>query len=118
MTAKPTLGIVARLDGVQERVRQNFDQRLAELQALPAASLVVLSDISLLDNAETVVPHNLGRVPRGAFVSIVKRASTTGLLRNFEAKSPLTGLVVDPAKALLLRTDGFGSTILVDIMLL
>lgn len=101
-----------------ERVASNFDQRLIELQTALPATMKLLKDITLPFNAETVVLHGLGRAPVGVFFSAPRRAGATGIIRDLESKSTLTGMTVDPTKQLLIRADGFANDIVVDILVM
>lgn len=98
-----------------ERVRQSHADAIAEIQAQPAVGAVILDDVQLADNAEIPIPHKLGRAPRMICISPPRGAASAGSIRDFGGLSPLTGQRVDRTKFLLLRTDGWGATIKVDI---
>lgn len=104
-----------RLEGDAERSRQSHAQAITELQRSPCAATEILENVVLPDNAETVVSHHLGRRPRMIIVSPPRGASLGGVTRDFGAKSPLTGQVIDQTRFILLRTDGWGAAITVDI---
>lgn len=104
-----------RLEGDAERSRQSHAQAITELQRAPCAATELLEDVVLPDNAESVVSHHLGRTPRMIIISPPRGASTAGVIRDFAAKSVATGVSYDPSRFIVLRADGWGSTITVDI---
>lgn len=101
-------------DPTAERVRASTAEAIRELQDQPAASARIFT-VTLPDNAETIVSHGLGRAPQHVSPGVVRGAAANGLLRDFGSKSPITGIIVDRAKSLILRTDGFGATVTFDI---
>lgn len=113
-----TPSLTIKLDDDQaERVHRNIEQRLLEIQASPALSSMTLANVVLADNAETVVPHGLGRIPT-VLVSPPMGAASGGVIRDFGSKSPLTGVINDRTKSILLRCDGFGAAITVNIVVM
>lgn len=105
--------LTARLaDPTAERVRQNHDDRIAELAALPSSGLAILRGIVLQDSVLTLVPHKLGRRPSFVRESMPRGASSTGRIDDIDDGS------YDRTKFLGLKASGFGATITVDVQVL
>lgn len=103
--------ITAKLaDDDAERNRRSHDEKIRELQTLPAASLIVIPNVSLPDNTVTAIKHSLGRAPRMIVPSIPRNAAAAGIIRIVDSN--------ETASVIKVRADGFGSTIVVDVMVL
>lgn len=106
--------MVSRLLGIKldnpdaERVRVSHERALAELQSKPAATEVILGGIVLEAGKATYVPHGLGRAPTFVSSSLTRGAVSAGWIDDIR-----TG--VDLTKFLLLRANGYGATITVDL---
>ncbi len=109
---KSTPALTTRLaDPDIERVRRNLETMISELKNKSRIVTKILPD-----NAETFVSHGLGRRPVMMAISPPRGAANAGgSIRDFGDKSPLTGAICDRSQSILLRTDGFGSQITVDI---
>lgn len=107
---KLTAPLAVRLaDADAERVRRSHEERIRELQALPAAGLVVLQDIELADGVATRIVHKLGKAPRWIGPSVVRGATTTG--RIVESRD--SG---NRQHAVTLTATGWGATITIDLL--
>ena len=76
---------------------------------MPAAGMVIVT-VDLADGVNTTVAHKLGRPPRAVVQGLVRGAASAGIIRD------LTTAARDRSKTLLLRADGYGATITVDIL--
>ena len=92
----------ARLDdGAAEATRRNTDQRIGELQALPAAEMTIIRDLTVQAPGNVVVAHKLGRAPQFVTVSAIR-------FRDPDAPNLAPGTVYDRP------TVTFGSTSPID----
>lgn len=112
-----TLPISTKLaDPEAERVHQNTDRRILELQRLPLASAVPIVGVVLPNQTDTFVYHHLGREPVMILLSPpypqVNLAGQILELRN----TTTTGTPIDRASAIVLRAFGWGITINVDVL--
>jgi hypothetical protein len=118
---RQTQAITARLaDQDAELVRRNHEQRLAELQRMPAASMVVVQGVALpagSPGAAIPVAHGLGRAPRWVCPSAVRGAATVGVIVDLGSVD-LGGNPIDRSKVVMLVGSGFGSAITVDVAFL
>jgi hypothetical protein len=117
LVSRLTPPISTRLsDEDAERVRRNHEQRISELQALPAAGMRVLKGIQLPPSTDVVISHGLGRAPQFVLVSPVIGALTGGgvLIREFRGVTN-AGSPIDAAKSICLRADIATNTITVDV---
>lgn len=96
-------------DDATDRVRRNHEDRILELQKLPAASLKVIPAVSLADGVTTPVAHGLGRAPTWCQASIPRGAASAGYLVEIRDGS------VDRAKYVALQANGYGATVTVDV---
>ena len=108
---------VALNDPNAEAVRKNVDQRIGEIQALPAAGLKVIRNVVLPDGVGVRVPHGLGRKPIAAWPSFIRNAASAGVIADFEASSP-SGARNEQSETISLVALGFGADITVDIVVL
>ena len=99
-------------DEDSERVRRNHDDRIAALEAMPAADLLVIANVELADGVATPINHGLGRVPRTVKLSVPRGATAAGYVNEIRDGS------VDRRKQVLLQADSYGATITVDIEVL
>lgn len=95
-----------------ERVRRNHDDRIAALERLPAADLVIVANVTLADGVRTPVTHNLGRVPRSVKLGVPRGATAAGYVNEIRDGS------VDRTKQVLLQADDYGATITLDVEVL
>lgn len=95
-----------------ERVRRNHDDRIAALERLPAADLIIVANVSLADGVRTAVTHNLGRVPRSVKLGVPRGATAAGYVNEIRDGS------VDRTKQVLLQADDYGATITLDVEVL
>ncbi len=110
--------VARRLSDVDaEAVRRNHEQRIAELQAAPAASLAVVQNVVLPNGVGVSVSHGLGRIPNFVGPSAIRGASTSGLIQDFGA-TDLAGNPVDRTRVVWLRAINFGGDITVDLLVL
>lgn len=113
---KFTAPVAARLDGDAELVRRNHEQRLLELANTPVAGAFVIRGVELPSGVEVSVSHRLGRSP-----SYVKESAIRGGLGGAGAVFDLgtsrsSGAPIDRAQTVVLRADGYGGTIIVDVL--
>lgn len=92
-----------------ERIRQNHDERIAELQQLPGAGLVGLGQFQLVDSVETTIPNPLNRKPTQVIVSPPRGAVTTGRIEEVRDGK------YDRTRILVLKATGWGASIFVDV---
>lgn len=107
-------------DPLVDRVASSHARGIAELQSMPAASLRIISNVLLVDTANTYVEHGLGRAPLFVRESCVRGALSTGIVRDV-TDGKLTGLFstpVDRSRYVVLRADGYSANIFVDILVL
>lgn len=110
----PTPPLEQRLQDVTaERVRQSHARAIAELQALPAAALRVISGVLLPSGVNVPVAHGLGRAPLWVGVSIPRSAA------GFGAVIEVTGLPsTNRAQIVVLQAGNFAATVTVDVLVL
>lgn len=107
-----TKAINAQLtDQPDERIRQNHEQRILELQTAPTASWVNLGDFHINNGATTIVPHSLGRVPLQVLLSPPKIPSIAPGLTTGGIIMDLIGKEIDRTKQLVLFASGYGIAI-------
>jgi hypothetical protein len=97
-------------DAAAERVRQDHAAAIHELQGLPLAGALVVTDVSLADGVPTPVGHGLRRPPRWVGVSAIRGASTSG---RVDENRDGTG---DRGRVVVLEANGYGATIVVDVL--
>lgn len=106
---------VAKLDDPSaERVRQEIDGRIRELQAVPILGGKLIRDISLPDGTTVTVSHGLGR--KATVLLSPPRATgsaTTGRIRD------VTPILVaanqaDARNQFCLKADDWGETVTLD----
>lgn len=96
-----------------ERVRRAHEERIIELQGVPAMDLRVMSDIELADGVVTAIPHSLGRVPTWVSASCPRGAPTTnGRIEEVRSSTHKRNQFV------VLKATGWGVTITVDVAVL
>jgi hypothetical protein len=94
-----------------EEVRRLIVDAVRELQALPAASLGVLADVQVPDGQLVAVPHRLGRPPRFVVISAPRGPVSAGFVEEVRDGA-------DRARVVVLRAQGYGATITVDVVVL
>ena len=104
-------------DPVADKVIQSHADAIVELQQLPMAGASIVRNQVLPNGVEVTVPHKLGRKPAYVRESSPRGAVTAGLVRDLGATST-TGKPIDRTKVVVLRADGFGADITVDILFL
>jgi hypothetical protein len=103
-----------------DRILTSHAQAVVELQNLPGVGLRVVQDVELVDTKNTYVAHPLGRAPMFVGISAVRGALGTGIVRDL-TDGKLTGLFTSPVdrkRYVVLRADGFGATVHVDILVI
>jgi hypothetical protein len=100
--------VVTLKDELLERVRSNFARAIAEIQKLPIVQTRHLNGITLLNGVPTPIAHGLGRSVR-VFVSPVRGATSTGYVEEIRDGSH------DSTKYVVLRANGYTTTVTVDI---
>lgn len=121
--ARPLLTAPLQLepeDAMTKRITTSLAQGIQELQGLPAMGMRVLRDVKLEDTINTFVSHGLGRRPLWVRESCVRGAVSTGIVRDL-SDGALVGLFTGPVdrnRYVVLRADGYGATITVDILVL
>lgn len=95
-----------------EAVRRSHHEAIRELQAMPAASLRVISNIALTDGTAINVSHGLGREPIWIGPSCVRGPSTSGRIEE------LRNTGADRSSVVVLKASGYGATITVDLAVL
>lgn len=107
-------------DPAADRVAAATAQSIHELQLLPAAGIRVVSDVELADATNVYVAHKLGRRPGCVIVSAVRGALSAGVIRDV-SDGKLTGVFAGPVdrdRYVVLRADGYGAPISVDLMVM
>jgi hypothetical protein len=105
-------------DPVADRVIRSHAEAIEELQLLPMASASVVRGVLLPQGVEVTVPHKLGRKPVYVRESTPRGATTAGQVHDLGTKSATTGNHIDRTKVVVLRANGFGSDITVDVLFL
>src|SRR4051812_47181094 len=100
-----------------DQVRRSHADAIRELQVAPASSMRVLRDVQLPNGVEVPIAHKLGRAPAWVKESAPRGAATTGLVRDMGSVTA-AGVPIDRAQRIVLRADGYGATITVDVMVL
>lgn len=96
-------------DESAERVRRSHDERIRELQAVRIAQGAPIKDVELEDGVETPIAHGLGR--RAMYSHTAPRgASTVGMITDARDDARF-----DPDKYVVLKADGYGATVTVDL---
>lgn len=116
-----TPSITARLaDPEAEKARRNHDQRIGELQGLPATALRTIAGVVLPDGTEVTVPHGLGRAPRAVITSPVRAAAgtTAGAIFEYRGVGGLSGSPIDSSSVIVLAAFGFTNSITVDVVVM
>lgn len=101
-------------DASAERARQNADERIRELQAVPIVAGKLLKRVFLADDTITPVPHGMGR-PVSTFVSPPVRANGGSGTNPRILRLPDNG-DADPNQYVALYSEGWGTNgVYVDI---
>jgi hypothetical protein len=95
-----------------ERARRSHASAIGELQASPLAGAKVIAGVELSDATTRVIAHKLGRAPRWVGVSVVRGASSAGVITETR------GSPYDASQVLALTASGYGATITVDLLVL
>lgn len=93
-----------------ERVRRNFFDAIAELQASIFGRARVIQDIRLQDGVPTTIPHQLGRPAIWMRESCIRGGNAGGRIEEIRDGS------VDRSKYIQLRATGFASPIYIDLL--
>jgi len=110
--------ITVRLaDADAESVRRNHEQRIKELQQLPAAMITIVRNVSLPSGTAVAVSHGLGREPRWVSESTVRGSTSAGSITDL-GSIDLSGNPIDRSKVVVLYALGFGVTVTVDVAFL
>ena len=96
-----------------ERVRRNHEERIVELQRLPAAGLQVIRDVSLVDSIATVIAHGLGRAPVLVLPSPARGGTTTGGISEVRDSKQY-----DRSKVVVLMAKGYTTAVVIDLAVL
>lgn len=106
-----TAPIAAKLeDPDAERVRRAHHDAIRELQTAASAIPSTIADVSLVDGIDTPVAHAVGRRPSFVSSSVQRGGTSTGRITEVRSGS------YDRSKVVVLRADGWGATITVDVM--
>lgn len=118
---KLTPPITVRLDDDDaEKVRRNHEQRIAELQALPASNMTVVRGVVLPSGspgASVAIAHGLGRAPIWVGPSAPRNVATIGVIVDLGSVD-LSGNPIDRSKVVVLLGSGYGAAITVDVAFL
>ncbi len=113
-----TPGLTIRLaDDSSERARRNHEQRIGELQALPAAAMKVIKGVVLKDGVTTPVSHKLGR-PAEWFNSTHPRSADSGVTLTAGVVQETRDAAYDSSKFIVLTASGYGADITVDLVVM
>lgn len=122
---KFTPALVKKLrDPDAEAVRANVDQRIMELQAMPAGDLRVIRNIEIGINGAVMVQHGIGRAPNFVWASMIRTtpahfgALTVGVLVDAGAQTFNTGLPIDRSRVLQIGAFSFSTPIILDLAVL
>lgn len=100
-------------DNDAEAVRRNTDQRITEIAKRPAIAMEVLKGITLADGVDTPIAHGLGRAPDFIRESCQRGGTSTGRITEVrDAKK------YDRSKTIVLRANGWGASIVVDVQVM
>lgn len=111
MRLKPSIS--ARLpDELHEQVRRNTQDRIDELQSLPASGMRVVVNVALPDGVETPVAHGLERAPIWVSLSPARGGVTLGGIIEIRTSG------VDRKSFAVLQAIGWGGPIIVDMAVL
>lgn len=99
-----------------ERWRANADQRIDELQQLPMAGATVITGQALPNATDTWVQHGLGREPVVLCSPPYPAIAGVGAIHEVRGSSGSTP--IDRTQSIVLRADGYGVTVTVDVVLL
>lgn len=95
-----------------ERVRRSHAGAIRELQALPAARMRVLPNVTLEDGVDTAIAHGLGRPPLWVKESSPRGGLSTGRVEEIRSAA------YDRSSIVVLRATGWGATIGCDVVVL
>lgn len=109
---KPALVNITLDDPKAERVRRSHVAAIQEIQAAPAASLVIFPKVSLANGVTVPVSHGLGRAPLWVGISVLRGASAVS------GGWIVDTLAGDRTKQILLQANGYGATVIVDVAIL
>lgn len=102
-------------DSDAEAVRRNVDQRIGEIQGLPAAALIVVGDFVVPNGGSVLVPHRLGRKPAMVYMSPPRvEFGTPGLVAG-GIVIDLTGPGIDRSQIIRLFATGYGVPVTVTV---
>lgn len=92
-------------DPQAEESRREQHEAIVELQRIASRVGVVLPNVALEDGIETPIAHGLGRAPRIIKPGILRGAASAGYINEIRRDAELV----------VLRADGYGATIRVDL---
>lgn len=110
--AQPTTAPIDRT--AEDRARREIVEAITELQSLPMAGARVIQNVSLANATATPVPHGLGRVPVFVGISAVRGPSTSGRIEEVRSTSGTN----DRKKFVTLTANGYGATVVVDLLVM
>lgn len=105
---------------VTDRMLSSHAQAIETIQRSPAQQLRVIGNVVLADTANVYVPHGLGQQPIFVKASAPRGALGAGIVRDVTdgAVPGLFNTPVDRSRYVVLRADGYGATITVDILVM
>jgi hypothetical protein len=95
-----------------DRVRRDLTEAVRELQRLPSSEMRVIENVTLATGIETPVAHGLGRPARWVQASCPRDGTTSGRILEIRSGN------YDRAKYVVLKANGWGATITVDVVVL
>jgi hypothetical protein len=97
-------------DARLEENRREHSDAIEELQRVVGRTASVLANITLEDGIDTPIAHRLGRVPSLVVPSAPRgEALTPGVITD------VRGPKIDRRAVIMLRADGFGGPIVIDV---
>ena len=97
-------------DPRSEANRREHTEAIEELQGFVRRSQAIIANVELVDGIDTPIAHRLGRVPTFVNVSVPRGlALTAGVITE------VRGSGIDRRAVVVLRADGYGATITVDL---
>lgn len=104
-------------DSNAEAVRKNVDQRIREIQDRPAIGALVVAGVELPNATDVWVSHGLGREPSAVLVSPpYPNIVTVGCVHEVRGSSGASP--IDRKQSIVLKADGFGTTVTVDVVVM
>ena len=104
-------------DPIADQVRRSHANEIMKLQLLPSASLRVIPNVELVDGVAKQVSHGLGRRPLAWWPTPPRGAASTGRIDDLRSELP-SGAPNDVARTIALVANGYGATVIVDLVVL